>query len=206
MAKTKGGAQVFFFPDENQKIGQALQDIGMTESIYVQQYHQEIQSDDDFCILDDIGSGFGTKPSEPSVKVLDPSGSISLVENHFALAKEKAQRAIDYLKTPKGFPKFQSRITLRHLSVLCQIYGGQDFTAVTQESVSSSGNQCRSKHDSWTNSIEGLKCRGGPDRKSNQLLEIFLSKISAQHELYPENAREASRQIGIKVELSLRFH
>ena len=38
--------------------------------------HQDVQSDDDFCILDDIGSGFGTKPNEPSVKILDPSGSV----------------------------------------------------------------------------------------------------------------------------------
>ena len=192
VAKTKGGAQVFFFPDENQQI-QALQNIGMTESVYVQQYcHQEAQSDDDFCILDDIGSGFGNKPSEPSVKVLDPSGSISLVENHFALAKEKANRAIDYLKTPKGFPKFQARITLKNLSVLWQLYGGQDFGVVTQESVSTTSS--RSK-DQWNNSIEGLKCRGGPKRKTDQLLEVFLSKISAQHELYPDTAREASRQI-----------
>ena len=195
VAKTKGGAQVFFFPDENQKI-QALQNIGMTESVYVQQYctHQEAQSDDDFCILDDIGSGFGNKPSEPSVKVLDPSGSISLVENHFALAKEKANRAIDYLKTPKGFPKFQARITLKHLSVLWQLYGGQDFGVVTQESVTTSSTRMNHK-DQWINSIEGLKCRGGPKRKTDQLLEIFLSKISAQHELYPDTAREASRQI-----------
>ena len=197
VAKTKGGAQVFFFPDENQQI-QALQNIGMTESVYVQQYcHQEqVQSDDDFCILDDIGSGFGNKPSEPSVKVLDPSGSISLVENHFALAKEKANRAIDYLKTPKGFPKFQARITLKHLSVLWQLYGGQDFGVVTQESVTTSSSSTRNNpKDQWTNSIEGLKCRGGPKRNTDQLLEIFLSKVSAQHELYPETAREASRQI-----------
>ena len=127
----------------------------------------------------------------------------SLVENHFSLAKEKANRAIDYLKTPKGFPKFQSRITLKHLSVLWQLYGGQDFSIVTQESVSTSSSSNKSKN-SWNNSVEGLKCKGGPNRKSDQLLEIFLSKISAQHELYPETAREASRQILIVNSFEIR--
>ena len=135
VAKTKGGAQVFFFPDENHKI-EALEQMGMTESIYVQQNyggHQDDNGEDDFCILDDIGNaGFGNKPTEASVKILDPSGSVSLFENHFVLAKEKANLAIDYLKTPKGFPRFQSRITLKNLSVLWQIFGGQDFSQPTQ--------------------------------------------------------------------------
>ena len=186
VAKTKTGAQVFFFPDESQKI-QALEQMGMTESIYVQQCHPE-EAEEDFCMLDEIGSGFGNKPTEASVKVLDPTGSVTLFENHFALAKDKANMAIDYLKTPKGFPRFQSRITLKNLSILWQIYGGKDFSPLIQGQVSSS-------QEPWPNTNEGLKCRGGHDRKSRQLIEVFLSKISAQHELYPEDNREASRQI-----------
>ena len=108
--------------------------MGMTESIYVQQnYGSDGSNEEDFCILDDVGNaGFGNKPSEASVKILDPSGSVSLFENHFALAKDKANVAIDYLKTPKGFPKFQSRITLKNLSVLWQIFGGEDFSQPIQ--------------------------------------------------------------------------
>ena len=133
VAKTKGGAQVFFFPDENHKM-EALEQMGMTESIYVQQnYGSDGSNEEDFCILDDVGNaGFGNKPSEASVKILDPSGSVSLFENHFSLAKDKANVAIDYLKTPKGFPKFQSRITLKNLSVLWQIFGGEDFSQPIQ--------------------------------------------------------------------------
>ena len=44
VAKTKGGAQVFFFPDENHKI-EALEQMGMTESIYVQQNYGGHQDD-----------------------------------------------------------------------------------------------------------------------------------------------------------------
>lgn len=164
----------------------------MTESIYVQQYHQDPVSDDDFCILDDVGSGFGTKPLEPSVIILDPSGTVSMFENHFALARDKANSAIDYLKTPKGFPQFQAKITLKHLSILWQLYGGKDFEQAVHGSVCSSSKKAS---DPGSNTVEGLKCRGGPGRRTDQLIEIFLSKISAQHELYPDDCREASRQI-----------
>ena len=133
MTKTKSGAQVFFFPDENQKV---LEHLGMSESVYVAAHcnHDDanLGSEDDFCMLDDIGSGFGSKPSEPTVKFLNSSQSVSLIENHFALTKGAAAASIDYLKTPKGFPKFQSRITLKHFSLLWQIFGGQDFTPMTQ--------------------------------------------------------------------------
>lgn len=199
MTKTKGGAQVFFFPDESQKM-RSLERMGMTESVYVQQYHTEPTSDEDFCILDDVGSGFGNKPTEPSVNVLDPSGSVSLIENHFSLAKDKSHMAIDYLKTPKGFPKFQARITLKHLSLLWQIYGGNDFGLgttinLTMNEPTAATASKRAASEPATNSAEGLKCRGGQSRKNDQLLEVYLSKISAQHELYPVESREASRQI-----------
>ena len=193
MAKTKGGAQVFFFPDENQKV---LEQFGMSDSIYVEscRHHASdpVAEDHDFCILDDIGSAFGSKPNQPTVKFLNSSQSVSLIENHFAMTKEKSNLQIDYLKTPKGFPKFQSRITLKNLSLLWQIYGGTDFTPVTQGSI----NQQQSRGERGNqNNTEALKTRGGPDRQDRQLLEIFLSKISAQHEVYLGDSREASRQI-----------
>ena len=195
MAKTKSGAQVFFFPDENQKV---LEHLGMSESVYVAHNHDDtLGLEEDFCILDDIGSGFGSKPTEPTVKFLNSSQSVSLIENHFAWTKGAAAANIDYLKTPKGFPKFQSRITLKHLSLLWQIFGGQDFTPMTQGSISQ-------QNQKLTNSSESLKVRGGPDRQENQLLEIVLSKVSAQHEVYPGESREASRQILLMKSFEIR--
>ena len=195
MAKTKSGAQVFFFPDENQKV---LEHLGMSESVYVAHNHDDaLGSEEDFCILDDIGSGFGSKPTEPTVKFLNASQSVSLIENHFALTKGAAAANIDYLKTPKGFPKFQSRITLKHLSLLWQIFGGQDFTPMTQGYISQ-------QHPKLTNTSESLKIRGGPDRQESQLLEIVLTKVSAQHEVYPGESREASRQILLMKSFEIR--
>ena len=205
MAKTKGGAQVFFFPDENQK---GLEQFGMSDSIYLASHphsvhiSEAVAEDHDFCILDDIGSAYGSKPTQPTVKLLNSSQSVSLIENHFAMTKEKSNLQIDYLKTPKGFPKFQSRITLKNLSLLWQIYGGQDFTAVTQGSI----NQQQSRAGNQ-NTTEALKIRGGPDRQERQLLEVFLSKISAQHEVYDngtENRRESSRQIFLMKSFEIR--
>ena len=197
MAKTKGGAQVFFFPDENQKV---LEQFGMSDSIYLASHPHSSDNaateDHDFCILDDIGSAYGSKPSQPTVKLLNSSQSVSLIENHFAMTKEKSNLQIDYLKTPKGFPKFQSRITLKNISLLWQIFGGQDFSAVTQGSINQQ--QPRAAAAGFNqNTTEALKTRGGPNRQESQLLEVFLSKVSAQHEVYAgESSRlEASRQI-----------
>ena len=80
MAKTKGGAQVFFFPDENQKV---LEQFGMSDSIYLATHPHSSDNaateDHDFCILDDIGSAYGSKPSQPTVKLLNSSQSVSLI-------------------------------------------------------------------------------------------------------------------------------
>lgn len=200
------GAQVFFFPDEGNRLPSGL---GMTESFYAAIDQPPTVSPnlddsfDDFCILDDVGSGFGERPSEALVRVLDPSGSVALFENHFAPVADKS---IDYLKTPKGFPVFQSRITLRQLSVLWQIYGGSDFSPRTTFSVGIQSGQspAAAQAQQLNNTPDGLKTRGGPGRNADQLLEVFISKVSGQHEIYPEDSRQASRQILIVNSFEIR--
>lgn len=51
-----------------------------------------------------------------SLQQLD-SQPVILVENYFPVPEV----SIDYLKSPKDFPPFQSRITLRKLSILWQV-------------------------------------------------------------------------------------
>jgi hypothetical protein len=74
-----------------------------------------------FCFLDAIGTGF-SKNGEAGVRHIDDD-PVVFVENHFPTP----EKSIDYLKTPQGFPAFQSRITLKRISILWQIYGGKDL-------------------------------------------------------------------------------
>ena len=74
--------------------------------------------------------------------------------------------------------------------IYCVLRHQNQMSIIPGQIVSSGGGG-----DSWPNSNEGLKCRGGHGRQNRKLLEVFLSKISAQHEVYPENGRESSRQI-----------
>ena len=129
----------------------------------------------------------------------DGGGSpvIVLTENHFGVP----QKSINYLKTPKGFARYASRITLKNLSVIWQVYGGSDFsnpqtsvrilrpTSPLKEHLpQSTGRDMRSYND-------GLKTKGGPARDTSKLLEVFLHKVSFQHEVYPPSSPQSSRQV-----------
>ena len=164
--------------------------------------------DQSFFIVDRaIGTGLlpKNKPGETAVRYLDSgneddSGVITLHENHFAIT----QKTIDYLKAPKGYPSFKSRITLKQLSILWQIYGGRDFACDKNDQTvfHINASSAPDSHIRTTDTTQGgnkrlagtfqnsdFKARGGLERNNEQLLEVYLSKISFQHELYPENAR-----------------
>ncbi len=126
------------------------------------------------------------------------SDPVIFVENHFPLPSEKS---IDYLKTPNGFPAFTSRITLKRISILWQIYGGKDLSPGTSFTVLGGGGIGTDQSIVVSTIVgkgglaETLKTRGGPHRIESQLIEVHLTQLSMQHELYPESCREASRQI-----------
>ena len=137
-------------------------------------------------------AGF-TKNGEASVQHLDDD-PVVFVENHFP----PPEKSIDYLKTPQGFPAFQSRITLKRISILWQIYGGKDLSPATSFTVLggvSDRSIVMSTIVGKGGLAESLKTRGGPHRIESQLIEVHVKQLSMQHELYPEHCREASRQI-----------
>lgn len=199
----KRSAQVFFFPDESHRLSMdsSFPDgLGMTESFHESRMNRDHDTSDDslegFCILDAIGTGF-SKNGEATVQHLDDSPVI-FVENHFPIP----EKSIDYLKAPQVFPPFQSRITLKRLSVLWQIFGGKDLTPATSFTLiggGSSGDRSLilSRSVAKGGIAEILKTRGGPHRIENQLIEVHLSQLSMQHEVYPETCAESSRQIVI---------
>ena len=204
------GAQVFFFPDEGVKLPASS-----TSNTYSRpSVRKEASSGDDsleeFCILDDeVGTGILSSNGEPVVKLLDDEGLF--VRENFYAAPEKA---INYLKPPKGFPNFQSRITLKRLSVLWQIFGGHDFSADrtlpvdTRRDVLGFSAAMDTKVKSATNKTrqigQTIKTRGGPGRNEDLLLETYLEKVQFQHEAYPTSCREASRQVLIVPKFEVR--
>ena len=168
--------------------------------------------DESFYIVDRaIGTGIlpKNKSGEATIRYLGDTkedknsfdtGVITLHENHFAMP----QKSIDFLKAPKGFPSYKSRITLKQLSVLWQIYGGRDFIgSKTDQTVfninASSAPDINARNNDRNQRVSNkrgdgisssdVKTSGGLERNSAQLLEICLSKISFQHEIYPEDAR-----------------
>ena len=201
--KSSSGAQVFFFPNEGVKINPYSDededdDIPqcMTESMYVPTSSGAAPGSDDsledsFFFVDSVGTGT-VNNGEATVRALEDAVVVS--ENHFAIP----QQSINYLKTPKGFPKYQSRITLKHLSILWQIFGGSDFLPPTAIHLPASS------PTKAHNFSDGLKTKGGPGRNSSQMLEISLQKISLQHEIYPSSSTQSSRQIAIVKSFEIR--
>lgn len=150
----------------------------------------EAALEDSFCIIDQAGTGKIPANAEFSVKLLDGGEALSgsgvvvvLRENHFAAPQAKS---VDFLRAPKGFPPFQYRVTLRHQTVVVQLFGGRDFGShpggrpQQQQLVDISGDP---------------KSEGGPGRRREEMIEVRLAKVSFQHEAYPAEATESSRQV-----------
>jgi len=205
------GAQVFFFPGEGFPSPQSTTLIStsphdlMTQSIYLPQSRMDDLSDeessdlDSFCILEDEeGSGIVPSGGGPSVKSL-VEGGVNVIDNHFNVP----QAVIDHLKSPKSFPLPQVKLSLTKLSLVWQIFGGNDFStskemkhntkARLQEmglSITTEGVRQR-RTLNINNGVgsaravaDNLKTRGGPGRNVDLLIELVVTKLAAQHEVY----------------------
>ncbi|ELU17929.1 hypothetical protein CAPTEDRAFT_154368 [Capitella teleta] len=130
-----------------------------------------------------------SKDGEPRVRLLT-SKPIEIRDHHFAMPLGKA----DLLKAPDHFPNAVLRYTLKEMSVVWYMYGGRDF-----ESSPPSENRSTPRL-----SKVGWQARGGPGRDIEVLMELQLSKVRFQHEVYPENTQQASRQVMLVHEVELR--
>jgi len=209
------GAQIFYFPGEGQQSPPSHHvnnssltspmDL-MTQSIYIPQSNVDPQSDEEssdlesFCILEEEeGSGIVPSGGGPAVRCLS-DGPVNIVDNHFSVP----QVVIDHLKGPKGFPLPQLKLSLTKLSLVWQIFGGNDFSSskemrhntkakLEQMGLSLTPEGMKAKRTLNVNNGVGsaiaaadyLKTRGGPGRNSDLLIELVVSKMAAQHEVYP---------------------
>ncbi|OWK17105.1 hypothetical protein Celaphus_00013306 [Cervus elaphus hippelaphus] len=153
---------------------------------------------DEFCILDAPGLGILPADGEPVVTQLHP-GPIVVRDGHFA----QPLGSTDLLRAPAHFPVPSSRVVLREVSLVWHLYGGRDFGPHPGHSSGPNRPQ-----NSW-------RAQGGSGRQHHILMEIQLSKVSFQHEVYPAEpgpvapGRELeeqllSRQVFIVQELEVR--
>ncbi|XP_046500231.1 autophagy-related protein 2 homolog A isoform X3 [Equus quagga] len=173
---------------------------------------------DEFCILDAPGLGIPPRDGEPVVTQLHP-GPIVVQDGHFS----RPLGSTDLLRAPAHFPVPSSRVVLREVSLVWHLYGGRDFgphpghrarvslTAPRGSPSRSSGPN--RPQNSW-------RTQGGSGRQHHVLMEIQLSKVSFQHEVYPAEPatgptgpaapgqeleeRPLSRQVFIVQELEVR--
>ncbi|XP_027628218.1 autophagy-related protein 2 homolog A isoform X1 [Tupaia chinensis] len=170
---------------------------------------------DEFCILDAPGLGIPPRDGEPVVTQLHP-GPIVVRDGHFS----RPLGSTDLLRAPAHFPVPSSRVVLREVSLVWHLYGGRDFgphpghrARVGLTGPRGSPSRCSGPNrpqNSW-------RTQGGSGRQHHVLMEIQLSKVSFQHEVYPAEPasgpaapgkeleeRPLSRQVFIVQELEVR--
>ncbi|XP_016063918.1 PREDICTED: autophagy-related protein 2 homolog A [Miniopterus natalensis] len=170
---------------------------------------------DEFCILDAPGLGIPPRDGEPVVTQLHP-GPIIVQDGHFSRPLGRT----DLLRAPAHFPVPSTRVVLREVSLVWHLYGGRDFGPHPSHRarVGLTGPRGSPSHSSGPNRPQNSwRMQGGSGRQHQVLMEIQLSKVSFQHEVYPvEPAADSaapgkeleeqplSRQVFIVQELEVR--
>ncbi|XP_027264310.1 autophagy-related protein 2 homolog A isoform X6 [Cricetulus griseus] len=169
---------------------------------------------DEFCILDAPGLGIAPRDGEPIVTQLHP-GPIIVQDGYFS----QPLGSTDLLRAPAHFPVPSSRVVLREVSFIWHLYGGRDFGLhpTHRARVGFTGPRVSPSRSSGPNRPQNSwRTQGGIGRQHQALMEIQLSKVSFQHEVYPEESatgggpgqepeeRPLSRQVLIVQELEIR--
>ncbi|XP_076971909.1 autophagy-related protein 2 homolog A isoform X2 [Tamandua tetradactyla] len=167
---------------------------------------------DEFCILDAPGLGILPRDGEPVVTQLHP-GPIVVQEGHFA----RPLGSTDLLRPPAHFPVPSTRVVMREVSLVWHLYGGRDFSPHPSHRAKGLTGHRGSPSRSSNRPQNSWRTQGGSGRQHHVLMEIQLSKVSFQHEVYPEEPtpgspapgqeleeRPLSRQVFIVQELEVR--
>ncbi|XP_029453756.1 autophagy-related protein 2 homolog B isoform X3 [Rhinatrema bivittatum] len=203
-------SDLFLFPDES---GNASQDASPTYSSLTHHLVNDAMMDvpsesDDFCILYAPKAVISEKEGEPVVKKLIEE-TILIKENHFSQPVKKT----DTSKPPLHLPTPVVRYVMKEISLVWHLYGGKDFgTAPSGSPAKSYGTPHSSPSHTPTKQRQGT-IRRGRGRNQDYLMEIKLSKVKFQHEVYPQNILDSesslqeqpvSRQVFIVQDLEIR--
>uniref|UniRef100_A0A671SBT0 Autophagy-related protein 2 homolog B-like n=1 Tax=Sinocyclocheilus anshuiensis TaxID=1608454 RepID=A0A671SBT0_9TELE len=206
-------SDLFLFPDESGNLGQEPNPTYPTlHSPLISPPAPSLLHDtDDFCILDTPGSRVPEKDEEPVVKKLI-SEPILVREEHFSVPLEGSSSN----RGPLHFPVPEIRYLIKEISVVWHLYGGKDFCGGALSSSPARSRGCTPHSSPSQTPVKqvrrGSRAGGGWGRNPDVLMEIQLSKVRFQHEVYPQKAPEAgvlkeqpvSRQVFSVQDLEIR--
>uniref|UniRef100_A0A8C1VR73 Autophagy related 2B n=1 Tax=Cyprinus carpio TaxID=7962 RepID=A0A8C1VR73_CYPCA len=206
-------SDLFLFPDESGNLGQEPNPTYPTlhSPLISPPAPSLLQDTDDFCILDTPGSRIPEKDEEPVVKKLI-SEPIFVREEHFSVPLEGSSSN----RGPLHFPVPEIRYLIKEISVVWHLYGGKDFCGGALSSSPARSRGCTPHSSPSQTPVKqvrrGSRAGGGWGRNPDVLMEIQLSKVRFQHEVYPQKAPEAgvlkeqpvSRQVFSVQDLEIR--
>ncbi|KAI6067819.1 Autophagy-related protein 2-like protein B [Aix galericulata] len=203
-------SDLFLFPDES---GNASQDSSPTYASFTHHLINEAVGDvpaesDDFCILFAPKVAVADKEEEPVIKKM-VDDAIIIRENHFSQPMKKT----DTSKAPLHFPVPLVRYVVKEISLIWHLYGGRDFGTAPPTSPAKSFISPHSSPSHTPTRHGRSTASGGRGRNPDFLMEIQLSKVKFQHEVYPPGGAEGesslleqpvSRQVFIVQDLEIR--
>ncbi|KAM9354502.1 autophagy-related protein 2 homolog B [Pholidichthys leucotaenia] len=178
-------SDLFLFPDES---GNTPQDSSptypMLPSPLITPAPNLAQETDDFCILESPSSRGEDRDQEPVVRKL-VSDPLVIKDDHFSKPLDGSDSAHG-----ANFPIPEVRYLIKEISVIWHLYGGKDFGNVTFM-ASPARSQGSTPHSSPSQTpVRQARASGRPGggkgRNPNVLMEIQLSKVRFQHEVYPQ--------------------
>ncbi|XP_017272088.1 autophagy-related protein 2 homolog B isoform X2 [Kryptolebias marmoratus] len=205
-------SDLFLFPDES---GNLTQDSSptypMLPSPLITPAPNLAQETDDFCILETPDSKGEGRDQEPVVKQLT-SDPVEIKDDHFSQPLEGS----DSSRGAMNFPIPEVRYLIREISVIWHLYGGKDFGSAVC-TVSPARSRGSTPHSSPSQTpVRQVKTSGraggGRGRNPDVLMEIQLSKVRLQHEVYPQPPvalrpavdQPVSRQVFVVQDLEIR--
>ncbi|XP_058511204.1 autophagy-related protein 2 homolog B [Ochotona princeps] len=203
-------SDLFLFPDES---GNMSQEPGPSYDSFTPHLISDAMTgvpteNDDFCILFAPKAALQEKEEEPVIKVM-VDDAIVIKDNYFSLPVKKT----DSGKAPWRFPLPVTRYVVKEVSLVWHLYGGKDFGAAPPASPARSSVSPHSS-PSHTPSRHGRSTAcGGRGRNHDFLMEIQLSKVKFQHEVYPPCRPDSdsslseypvSRQVFVVQDLEIR--
>ncbi|KAK2491330.1 hypothetical protein MC885_018408 [Smutsia gigantea] len=202
-------SDLFLFPDES---GNVSQEPGPTYASFTHHWINDAMTgvpteNDDFCILFAPRATIQEKEEEPVVKIM-VDDAIVIRDNYFSLPLKKT----DTSKAPLHFPIPVIRYVVKEVSLVWHLYGGKDFGTAPPSPAKSYISPHSSPSHTPTRHGRNVVC-GGKGRNHDFLMEIQLSKVKFQHEVYPSCKPECdssllehpvSRQVFVVQDLEIR--
>nr|XP_045009794.1 autophagy-related protein 2 homolog B isoform X2 [Jaculus jaculus] len=203
-------SDLFLFPDES---GNVSQEPGPSYDSFTHHLISDATAgvtteNEDFCILFAPKAAIQEKEEEPVIKIM-VDDAIVIRDNYFSLPVKKT----DTSKAPLHFPAPVVRYVVKEVSLVWHLYGGKDFGAAPPTSPAK-GLISPHSSPSHTPTRHGRNTAyGGKGRNHDFLMEIQLSKVKFQHEVYPPCKPECdsglsehpvSRQVFIVQDLEIR--